>query len=71
MNRGPVEHTRGQWFLGQPCVSSDTLHPSVLIVGAVVLAPVRFVTLVNRTFTPSAVHIVKPNLSSAFGKKEK
>lgn len=71
MNRGSAEHTRGQRFLGQPYVPLDTLHPRVLIVGAVVCAPVRFVTLVNRMFTPSAVHVIKPNLPSAFGKRNK
>lgn len=71
MNKGPMEHTSGQQFLGQLCVPSDTLHAGVLIVGAVVQAPLTFVTLINWMFIPSAFHVVKPNLPTAFGKRNK
>lgn len=40
--RSPAENFGRQWFPGQPWVPSDTLHSCVLIVGAVVCAPVGF-----------------------------
>lgn len=45
--RSPTEHFGRQWLLGQPWLPSDTLHPCVLTVGAVVCAPVGFCAVIN------------------------
>jgi len=68
MNKSPVESRGGSGSQGSLCVPSKALQPSVLVVGAVVHTPVRLWTVENWTFIPSAIHVVKPNLSSAFGR---